>query len=185
MTRSTGPVAALAAAQLAGLDARGSCPTWPDRVGMPTLAEVLGRFGVRTRFAIEIKRDVPDRLARVAEATVAAIQAHQLGGRVLVSSFEPEALVHVRRLAPDVPRAYIGAFDAPHFLETALELGCAQIDVPIATGSADVVRAAQAHGLRVCGWLGNTPEAIRTLVAWGVDAITTDYPTIARRELGS
>jgi glycerophosphoryl diester phosphodiesterase len=184
-TNATGPVAALTAAQLAALDARGTCPTWPEPVGVPTLDDVLERFGARTRFAVEIKRDTPERLAGVAAATVDAMRRPGIAARAVVSSFEPEALAIVRRLAPELPRAYIGAYDAPRFLATALELGCAQADVPIATGSAEVVRAAQAHGLRVCGWLGNTSEAVRTLVAWGVDAITTDHPTIARAELGA
>ena len=96
-----------------------------------------------------------------------------------MTSFDAVALEIVRRIAPDVPRAYIGAYDTPAFLETALRLGCAQADVPPARGSAEVVREAHAAGLRVVGWLGNTAEELASLVAWGVDGITTDYPSRA------
>ena len=48
-----------------------------------------------------------------------------------------------------------------------------------ACGSAEVVREAHAAGLRVVGWLGNTAEELASLVAWGVDGITTDYPSRA------
>ena len=40
-TDAAGPVAAFRADQLARLDARGSCPEWPQRVGVPTLEQVL------------------------------------------------------------------------------------------------------------------------------------------------
>jgi glycerophosphoryl diester phosphodiesterase len=183
-TDAGGPVAALTAPELARVDARGSFPVWPEPVGVPTLGEVLDRFAGRTRLAIEVKRDAPDRMARVVEQLVAMLRARRLGDRVLVTSFEPQALATARRLAPELPRAYIGAFDSPEYLGRAAELDCAQVDVPVATGSAEVVRAAQALGMRVCGWLGNTPDTLRVLVGWGVDAITTDYPTMAARELG-
>lgn len=183
-TNATGPVSMLTAAQLAELDARGSCPAWPERVGVPTLDEVFARVGTRTRFAVEIKRDAPERMARIVEAVAAMVRAGGLTERVLISSFEAEALEAAARLAPELPRAFIGAYDAARFLETARRLGCAQADVPIATGSAEVVREAHAAGLRVCGWLGNTAEAVTTLVGWGVDLITTDYPSVAARALG-
>ena len=41
------------------------------------------------------------------------------------------------------------------------------------------MRRAQSHGLRVVGWLGNTAEDLAALLAWGVDGITSDYPTRA------
>lgn len=194
-TNATGPVSGFTAADLARLDARRGCPDWPEPAGVPLLADVLEAYaGDRTRppggspsggrtevvrFAIEIKQDAPERLERVGELVVAHVERYRLAGRVTVTSFVPEALDVVRRLAPDVPRAFIGAYDTPAFLETAVRLECAQADVPLARGSAEVVREAQARGLRVVGWLGNTVEELAALVDWGVDGITTDYPTRA------
>jgi len=42
-----------------------------------------------------------------------------------------------------------------------------------------MVQAAQTAGMRVTGWPGNSPDDVRTLVSWGVDYITTDFPTMA------
>jgi glycerophosphoryl diester phosphodiesterase len=178
-TSATGAVAALTAAELGRLDARKTCPTWPEPAGVPTLAAVLERFAPLVQWAIEIKHDSPERLEQVGGQLVMAIERYGLAGRATVTSFDPIALGIVRRLAPALPRAYIGAFDQPQYLQTALGLGCRQIDVPIATGSAAVVRAAQQHGLLVTGWQGNDAAALRLLVAWGVDQITTDYPSMA------
>ena len=65
-----------------------------------------------------------------------------------------------------------------------MRLGCQQIDLPLRTGSADTVEMAHVNGMRVTGWLGNTPEEIQTLAEWGVDAIMSDYPSLAKRVLG-
>jgi glycerophosphoryl diester phosphodiesterase len=186
-TTSSGRVADFTADELAAMDARGTYPGWPERVGVPALDDVLAAVH-RGGLAIEIKRDAAERLEVVGALLVDAVRRHGVAERVRVSSFEPTALEIMRRLAPELPRAYIGKYDTPAFLDTAVALGCVLADVPIATGYPEVVRDAHARGLRVCGWPGNTPEDARRLVEWGVDAITTDYPTTllaALRELGA
>lgn len=42
-----------------------------------------------------------------------------------------------------------------------------------------MVAAAQANALHVTGWLGNTIASLDTLLDWGVDSITSDYPSVA------
>jgi glycerophosphoryl diester phosphodiesterase len=178
-TDASGPVSGFTAAQLAALDARGAHPDWPERVGVPLLSEVLEAFAREVRFAIEIKTDAPERLELVCAAVVEHVQRYGVTGSVTVTSFDPVALEILRRIAPDLPRAFIGAFDTPAFLETALRLECRQADVQLSRGSAEVVRQAQAHGMRVVGWQGNTAEHLAALLEWGVDGITSDYPTFA------
>lgn len=156
-TTATGPVAGFTAAELAALDARAAFPEWPTPAGVPRLADVLDAYAGTMRFAIEIKTDEPGRLERVGGLLAAAIGRYGLLGRVAVSSFDPLALEIVRRLAPDVP---------------------------LGRGSAEIVKEAQANGLRVVGWLGNTPEDLERLLAWGVDGITSDYPSRALAFLG-
>ena len=183
-TNDIGPVSDFTAAQLAQLDARAQHPHWPEPVGVPLLSEVLAAFAREVRFAIEIKTDAPERLEKVCPAVVEHVQRYGIATTVAVTSFDPVALEIMRRLAPELPRAYIGAYDTPAFLETALRLECRQADIPLRRGSVDVVRAAQEAGLRVVGWQGNTPEDLAALVEWGVDGITSDYPTQAIAYLG-
>ncbi|CAA9256349.1 MAG: Glycerophosphoryl diester phosphodiesterase [uncultured Chloroflexi bacterium] len=178
-TNESGPVSDFTAAQLAELDARANHPEWPERVGVPLLSEVLDGFADQVRFAIEIKTDAPERLELVCAAVVAHIERYAVAETVAVTSFDPVALEIMRRIAPALPRAFIGAFDTPAFLETALRLECRQADVQLSRGSAEVVRQAQSHGLRVVGWQGNTTENLAALIEWGVDGITSDYPTQA------
>ena len=178
-TDASGPVASFSAAELGRLDARADFPQWPEPCGVPLLDDVLDEFASKVRFAIEIKQDTPERLERVATLLAGAIARHRLEDRVAVTSFERTALELMRRAAPGVPRVYIGAYDTPVFLETALALGCVQADIPLKRSSAEMVRAAQRAGLRVVGWLGNAPEDLSALLDWDVGGITTDHPTMA------
>ena len=187
-TNGSGPVAAMTVAELAALDARSIFPDWPERAWVPTLTEVLELIGHAEDMEIEIKTDRPDRLQRVAELVLDAARRFDLGARAAVTSFDPVALEAVARLAPGQRRGFIGKFETPDDLATGLRVGATHVAIPIKTGSPQRVQEAHAAGLRVTGWQGNTREDIHTLRAWGVDAITSDYPTLARavlREAGA
>lgn len=176
-TNGHGPVASFTAAQLAALDARAAFPEWSVPVGVPRLVDVLDVFADTVTFQIEIKTDAPERLEIVAEQLARTIERYGIGERTTVSSFDPEALRIMRRTAPEIPRAFIGAYDTPAFLETALELECQGACIPHKTGTKATVAEARAHGLEVTGWLGNSERDVRILLAWGVDSITSDYPS--------
>jgi glycerophosphoryl diester phosphodiesterase len=179
-TNGSGPVASFSATDLARLDARADFPEWSEgATGVPLLDDVLDEYAGKVRFAIEIKTDAPERLARVAALVGEAISRLHLIEHVAVTSFDASALDLMRLAAPDVPRVFIGAYDTPVFLETAVALGCRQADIPLNRSTAEMVRAAQAQALRVVGWLGNTPEQLEALIGWRVDGITTDHPTMA------
>ena len=178
-TNGRGAVSTFTSARLARLDARADFGDWPEPCGVPLLDEVLEAYATNVRFAIEIKSDTPGRLERVATLVGGAIARFGIQERVAITSFDATALELMRIAAPHVPRVYIGAYDTPAFLETALALGCVQADIPLKRSSVEMVRAAQAVGLRVVGWLGNTREDLAALLEWSVDGIPTDHPTMA------
>lgn len=176
-TNASGKVSDFTANELAALDARSECTEWPEIVGIPTLEEALDVLTAFPMIQIEIKKDTNERLEAVVAAVIEAIRARGIQDRVVLSSFEPYALEVVARLAPEQSRAYIGAWDSPDYLETALRLGCSQADVSLTTSSADMVTQAHANGLRVVGFQCNSPEALERALAWEIDAATSDYPT--------
>jgi len=178
-TDGSGSLSSFTAAELALLDARAEHPDWPARVGVPTLAQLLEEIPNASQWELEIKSDAPDRMERVCRQLARFVEEYELRGRATVTSFDPVALELIAVAAPDLPRCYIARFDTLDSLETARELGCAQVAIPLKTGSAAMVAASRAAGMRVAGWQGNSPEDIRTLVGWGVDQITTDFPTMA------
>jgi glycerophosphoryl diester phosphodiesterase len=178
-TNGHGRVRDFPARQLANLDARAAFPEWPEQAGVPTLVDVLDAFGDVSAFQIEIKSDTRAVLEVVCPKLVDLIDRSGIGDRAEVASFDPGALEIARRIAPDLPRAYIGRYDDPSYLATALELECVGACIPHRTSSKETVREARAHGLHVTGWLGNTAEELQMLLDWGVDSITTDVPSLA------
>jgi glycerophosphoryl diester phosphodiesterase len=177
-TDGTGAVAELTRAELAALDAGAALPGWPDRCPVPTLAEALDALDGIPTMLIELKPDTPERLERIARDTLALLDQRGIGHRAILTSFNPVALEIVHRLAPSQRRGLIGDWDTPDFFDTARRTGCMQADIRMATASADVVAQAQEAGLRTIGWPCNTDDALRTLLDWGVDAVTTDVPYV-------
>ncbi len=183
-TNGRGKVSGMRASQLANLDARADFPRWPDPAGVPSLDDVLDACSGMQRLAIELKPEGGRRERKACEILVSTLERRWIPDFVTVTSFEASALETIGKLAPRLARGYIAAFDDEEHLLTAVRLGCQQIDLPLRTGSADTVEMAHVNGMRVTGWLGNTPEEILTLAEWGVDAIMSDYPSLAKRVLG-
>ncbi len=178
-TDGNGPASAFTACALAALDARAAFPTWPEPARIPRLIDVLDAYGTTVVYQIEIKTDAVEALELVASTLVALIERYGIGERTTVSSFDPEALRIMQRIAPEIPRAYIGRYDGPGFLATALELGCYGACIPHRTSMKATVDEAHGHGLQVTGWLGNTERDLRLLLDWQVDSITSDHPSLA------
>jgi glycerophosphoryl diester phosphodiesterase len=177
-TGTTGKVRDFTAKQLGRLDARTTCPAWPNPVGIPTLSEVLEAHHDLDAFQLEIKSDTPERMDMVCAKLIAQMEHFQIAGRAVVTSFDPGALEIMQRRAPHLRRGFIGRYAGPDDLETASRLGCWNACIPLASSTKEMVHAAQARGLFVTGWLGNTLADLETLLDWGVDSITSDYPSL-------
>ena len=173
---------------------------------MPTLDQLFRRVAERgdttTRFNIETKLRPGDRdtvpMARFVDAVLAVVDAHGLRARVSLQSFDWRSLARVRERAPEIETV---ALVAPDTLDPAWLNG---IDPAAHDGVLGVVRAAsayvdavspywrmlvetrgehalsvsefQAAGFPVVPWTVNEPEAMRRLLALGVDGIISDYP---------
>lgn len=178
-TTARGRVSEFTAAALAALDARAAFPAWPEPAGVPRLADVLDAFPDLAAYQIEVKSDAPAALEVVCPALAALVERAGVADRTVVASFDPVALEIMRRVAPALPRAFIGRYDTPDDLATARVLDCLGACIPHNTSSRETVAAARAHGLQVTGWLGNSEAELRLLLAWEVDSITSDVPSLA------
>jgi glycerophosphoryl diester phosphodiesterase len=178
-TQEKRSLGSLTLAELSGLDARAEFTDWPQPCFIPTLADVLKEITDHAHMEVEIKRDEPERLEILAAKLVDILETLPNQKRIAVTSFDPHALAIMRRIAPHFSRGLIGAFDTPDYLETALRLECKQAGIPLMTGSPEQVEEAHKNGLLVTGWPGDSVEQLQTLVDWGVDAITSNFPRIA------
>jgi glycerophosphoryl diester phosphodiesterase len=184
-TNGHGRVANLKASKLANLDARGAFPGWPEPVGVPTLDDAFDASSGIPRIAISIQPDEPKRLRKVCELIIETLERRWIPDRVILLSNSQPALELMARLAPFLARGQAGWFETMDELQNARGLRCKYIAVPLSTGSESLVRTAQNHGISVIGWLANTPAEINTFVTWGVDAIVSDFPSMAKRAIGN
>ncbi|HWV36456.1 MAG TPA: glycerophosphodiester phosphodiesterase family protein [Thermomicrobiales bacterium] len=176
-TDGTGPVSSFTAAELAALDARGSCPDWPENVGIPTFQDALDAILAFPLVQIEIKTDTSERMEAIILSLLQTIRQHDIAERVILSSFSETAIELIATHAPDQARAYIGAYDSDDDLTTALRHGCTQADISLATGSREMVARAHDHGLRVVGYQCNDADALARCLDWEMDGATSDVPS--------
>ncbi|TET54953.1 MAG: glycerophosphodiester phosphodiesterase [Anaerolineales bacterium] len=149
---------------------------------IPTLAEVLESAGGLLFLNIELK-SAGVLAARLPRATVNTVQRLGLGERVLVSSFNPVALLQTKRAAPDLAVGLLSSRATPHPLRLSLPATL----LPIATlhphhtiVDARYVARAQRRGLRVFTWTVDEPNEMERLIALGVNGIITNVPQVLR-----
>ncbi len=168
LTDAIGPVAARTAADLSRIRLKDSTDT------IPNLTDVLTLIAGRVPLLIEIKDQsltmgATDGLLEA--ATVSALQGYP--GPVAVMSFNPAAIHHMARLAPDIPRGLTtSAYDPDDWTPLPAET-CARLrEIPDfeATGSSFVSHEAgdlsrprladlKAQGAAIICWTIRTPEA--------------------------
>jgi glycerophosphoryl diester phosphodiesterase len=163
-------IAALSLAELSRVELAGG-----ERV--PTLAEVLALCrAVRVALNVELKRDVPARLA----ATRAAAEAVRDAPEVVVSSFDPLMLGAFRALCPRVPIALLVAPERRWVAPASVALGAVAVHPHKSLVTAAGAARWHRRGLSVVPWTVNDPGEAEALLAKGVDGIISDDPAAMR-----
>ncbi|MCQ6554720.1 glycerophosphodiester phosphodiesterase [Streptomyces sp. C10-9-1] len=164
-TDGSGPVAGKTLAELRRLDAG-----LGERV--PVFEEVLD--AVRSPIQAEIK-DVA-----AARALAEVMERRDLVPRVEVSSFHDEAVAEIAALVPGVRTVLIASRWEADVVERARAAGAAALALDIRRLTLETAERARGAGLRLIGWVVNTPEQLRLARALELDGVTTDYPGIRR-----
>lgn len=186
-TDGQGPVRDKTLAQLKKLDAGG----WfdPAFIGqrIPTLQEVVDAVGDRLLLNIELKvAGLQD--TGLAPAVVRILEENHLLDRVVVSSFNPLAVRHVKRLNPWVSVGLLYAPDMPVPLRRPWLRHLLQAEAlhpPHSLVDAAYVRWAREKGYRVHVWTADDPGDMWQLMRNGVDLIITNRPDLLRRVLAA
>ncbi len=177
-TDGEGEVASFTLAELQALDARSIFPDWPDPCRVPTFGEVLDVVQHLPELLVEIKGDTPERLDVIVPTTLAEIEPRGIASQVTLTSFDPYALEIAQRVAPGIRRGFIGAWDTPDFLDTAIRLGCTQIDANHANADRALVSKARSLRMRVVGWPTNSQEDLDSVRELQPELFCTDRPTL-------
>ena len=184
-TNGSGPVAEVTFSSLRALDAG----TWfaPQFAGqrVPLLSEVLDLVGHQVRVNVEIKgRSWKDDGIEVEIAQM--IRERGLGQEVVTSSFNPPALVRMRRAAPELQRGLLYAPNMPACLSptwTRLLTRPEALHPYYAMMDTEAMHRARRQGHRVNVWTVNELEDMQAMIDLKVDAIITDHPARLRELL--
>ena len=173
-TNGRGAVRDFTLAELRRLDAG----MWFDREYMgqriPTLDEVL-EFARKNDviFYLEVKYDAAWGMHH---SLVAALQKAENAARTIVISFDQTTLAALRRVDASVMMGLLADEPGPDYVKDALELGARQMCPQVSLITPDLVQRAHGADLQVATWTVNDAEAMRRVIAAGVDGIMTNFP---------
>ena len=142
-----------------------------------TLDAVLDRYAGAAGFFLELKDPVPAWEVGV----IGAVARRRLRDRVVVASFDSDALRRLRHRAPWLTVAPLYDANPPRgagLAAVALFASC--IGPRHEVVDAALVADAHAHGLSVRTWTADARADIERLVAIGVDGVITNVPDRAR-----
>jgi glycerophosphoryl diester phosphodiesterase len=195
---NSGTAAAQAYAQTWGLDVY-TVPTLAELFGFTQayageLGEDAGKSALQraraqlVQFDLELKR-VPFRPEAIGDQfdgetpgllereVVEQIRAAGVVDRARIRSFDHRCLRAVRRIAPDLPLSVLIAETLPvDAVHMALASGAQTYCPNYRFLDPSLVHLCHQAGIRVIPWTVNKSQAWETLLDWGVDGITTDFP---------
>lgn len=151
------------------------------RVGghaIPTLAEVLDWLG-DLEIDIEIKAIRPLRMAALAAATARVVRDSGRADQVLVSSFDPFALVQFHQHEPDVALAYLFHDEQPLPLRRGWVgrwFGASVFHPQHTLCTEKSVRAWHAAGVPINVWTVDDAPELKRLGLLGVDGVFVNDP---------
>ncbi len=176
-TSGSGVISGLTYAQLRTVDAG----AWfnPAFTGekIPTLAEALDlalaapyRIGV----VIEIKAITPT----IVQKVITAVQQRNMQDRVIISSFNLSQITTSKQLDPSIPVQLFGTITQANIDQVA-SIGGEWVGTGGAVTQA-LLDSTHARGMFLNKWTVNNSAEMAALILLGVDAITTNFPNLAK-----
>ncbi len=162
------------------LTAMNAAPGLAIREKMPTLIDLLDRFGERMQFNLELKVGREDvAYDGLEEIVVAAVEARGLMSRMLFSSFYDPVLARLRERSPSARIALLVSPRAPvAIFERAGRVGAEAINPHIRLVTKELVEQAHVENLCVYPYTANDSKQMARLLDCGVDGIITNHPAL-------
>lgn len=179
-TSHTGEVSAFTAAELADMDARRNTSSWPRKIGIPTLEDLLDQFDDLEHLQLEVKKDSRRRLNILCNRLTEIIQRRNLYQHATVTSSDTWFLKEIRRRNKNIGIGLVAERKFPRPLNVATRLGCDYLCLNWKLCSKELVENAHRRGMHVSTWTVNRIHDMLLLEEMGVDSIITDYPTSTR-----
>ncbi len=152
---------------------------------IPTLDEVLEELGPHLLVNVELKASRAHHGQRLAPAVATLLYRHR-AARVIVSSFNPLALLRFRLAAPDLPTGLLFHGEQSRPLRAAwprFAIRPTALHPEHTLVQPDTVARWRGEGLAINTWTVDDPAELVRLRDLGVDAIIANDPLAARRAL--
>jgi glycerophosphoryl diester phosphodiesterase len=151
---------------------------------IPTLDEVFQNVGSNLLINVEMTNYARPR-DRLPQKVIALIHEYGLDNRILLSSFNPWALIVAKKLDPSIPRALLVGSGEPKIVRFILKAIMEYLFYhPQETlVNEEEIKKLKRKGKRVNAWTVNTSERMRELYSMNVDGVITDFPDVARQIL--
>ena len=146
---------------------------------IPTLEEVFSAVGKSILINVELK-NYASPFDRLPDIVVDLVKEKDLSDQVLLSSFNPIALIKSKKASPDVRRAaLIGG--GPKFVRSFIEVftDYSALHLEVSLVNQEIVNKHHADGFKVNVWTVNEVAEMIELISMGVDGLITDVPDIA------
>jgi glycerophosphoryl diester phosphodiesterase len=150
---------------------------------IPTLAEVLDAIP-ELEVNVELKSPGAGRAGALPGVVARWLRERRDAGRVIISSFDPWALVQVHSAAPAIATGFLFHRDRRRAW-LAPWLGSAALHPEDTLCGARDVRAWRRAGYAVNVWTVDDAARLRELAQWGVDGLISNDPAAARAALSS
>jgi glycerophosphoryl diester phosphodiesterase len=180
-TDGTGPLSVRTLEELQRLDAGSHLDTKYAGERIPTLKQVFQDIGGRLLINVELT-NYAHPFDNLPEVVVQMVDEFDLMRQVLISSFNPIALIRTKRLAPEIALGLLVMAREPGwfiaFFRSTIPHQAYHPSFPMV--HEQLIRREHTLGHRVNVWTVNDEDQIQDMLKMGVDGVITDAPDLAR-----
>ncbi len=144
---------------------------------IPTLTEALD-LALAAPYRVGVVIEIKSTAVTVVDKVVAAVQKRGMQDRVIISSFTFAHLSKSKQIDPSIPVQLFGAITLANIKQVS-DIGGEWVGTNGTTTQA-LLDSTHARKMMMNKWTIDSAAEMITLINIGVDAITTNYPNIAR-----
>ncbi len=131
-------------------------------------------------YSMEIKvpnaRLSPTYKSDLVDAVIAILSEKKITDRVIIQSFDIEALEYLHKTYPNMRTAYlVGKGNYPELLKM-LSFKPTAYSPPYTSVTPEMIRYCHENNMQVVTWTVNNRQEIERLIKMGVDVVMSDYP---------